>query len=215
MSDLPGVRDENDDLPVLTQVLRVGSGAAGVGPLRAPGDAPADAVTESSIDEMLLGDQLVIGTEPHVGLEPYIPLTTPLSDAGTADGESLSRSPAAALIVPFVEPLGTPAHSHGDPVVASGEGAAMATSIPAPLDADALAVRVRESVLSDLAARIDTEFDARIAQTLRAEVEAALASLQANLREQLADAVRDVVRRAVEDQMTRLHDHTRGEPGRG
>ena len=210
MSDLPDVRDEDDDLPVLTQVLRVGSGAAGTGPLRAAGDAPADAITESSIDEMLLADQLVIGTEPHVGLEPYIPLTTPLSDAGTADGESLSLPPAPALIVPFVEPLDAPAHSHGDPVVASGEGAAMDTPIPAPLDTEALAVRIRESVLNDLAARIDTEFDARIAQTLRAEVEAALASLQANLREQLADAVRDVVRRAVEDQMAGLHG-----PGRG
>lgn len=215
MSDLPAARDEDDDLPVLTQVLRVGSGAAGTGPLRAPGDAPADAITESSIDEMLRADQLVIGTELHGGLEPYIPLTTPWSDAGTADGEALSRSPAPALIVPFVEFLDARAHSHGDPEVAPGEGAAVDPSIPAPLDMDALAVRIRESVLNDLAARIDTEFDARIAQTLRSEVEAALASLQARLREQLADAVRDVVRRAVEDQMAGLRDPTRGGPGRG
>lgn len=247
MSD---VSDEDDDLPVLTQVLRVGSGPAAAGatrPLRGPGDLPADAVAESSLDEILLADQLVIGTEPHVGLEPYIPRTTPLSEAGTLGGGSHSLSPTSTLIVPVMEPLDTPTRPHGDStaVAASGvaatglelfpaaieSGAASSDSptdsivasferttkpplVPAP-EADAFAARVRESVLNDLAARIDTEFDARVAHALRTEVETALASLQANLREQLAGAVRDVVRRAVEDEMARLQDHTRREPGGG
>lgn len=246
MSDMS---DEDDDLPVLTQVLRVGSDRAGAGPLRGASDASTGLVAELPLEEILLADQLVIGTEPHVGLEPYIPLTTPLSDRGAADGESLSRSLTSPLIVPFIAPQDTRARSNGGtasdasreagtgleqlraandagdalserempmvPVAASlGERAPVDSPTPPPFEHDAFAVRVRESVLNDLSARIDTEFDARIAQTLWAEVEAALASLQANLREQLADAVRDVVRRAVEEEMARLRDKTRGEPRR-
>ena len=247
MSDVIDMGDEDDDLPVLTQVLRVGSGRSGVLPVRGPRDASTDPITESSLDELLSADQLVIGTEPHPGLEPYIPLTTPLSDRAAADVESLETT--SPRIVPFSEPMETPARSDGtnlapsseagtgleqtrasnetgdtrsvptqssDPVVAAvDERALMNASTPVSFDYDAFAVRVRESVLNDLSARIDTEFDARIAQTLWAEVEAALASLQANLREQLADAVRDVVRRAVEEEVARLRDDTRGGLHRG
>ena len=68
-------------------------------------------------------------------------------------------------------------------------------------DADraSIAERVRETVLNDVAMRVDVELDARIAQALHAEIETALGGLQARLREQLADALRDVVGRAVDD----------------
>lgn len=245
MSDAIDVNEEHDDLPVLTQVLRIGGGRAAIPGVSEPGEALLG-VTESPLDEILLTDQLVIGTEPHQGLEPYVPLTTPLSDEAVGDDEPLAQVMTPSLIVPFMEPVDVPAPSGEgatsdapidavettpqqgraandaddvlpesamaiEPAPAStDESALVASSTPTPFDYDAFAVRVREAVLNDLLARIDTEFDARIAQTLHAELEAALASLQDNLREQLADAIRDVVRRAVDEQVARLRE-TRGE----
>ncbi len=253
--------DEDDDLPVLTQVLRIGGVRAGALPVaepdHAPGDFAIDGATESPLDEILLPDPLVIGSEPHERREPYVPLTTAMIDASERPDEpmvqtiepSTSTSPSTtqSLIVPFIEPVDLPPPAPAaldqdatddvvndateadleqrgaandaedadaalrkpvttvEPATASIEEHAPGDEIaPAPFDHDAFATRMRESVLNDLSARIDTEFDARIAQTLRAEVEAALANLHANLREQLADAMRDVVRRAVEEEVARL-----------
>ena len=114
----------------------------------------------------------------------------PRNAANDAEDADAAQREAAAT----VEPAAVSAQEHV-PIDATAA---------VPFDHDAFAMRVRESVLNDLSARVDTEFDARIAQTLRAEVEAALANLHANLREQLADAMRDVVRRAVEEEVARL-----------
>ena len=253
--------DQDDDLPVLTRVLRIGGARAGAlsvaEPDEAPGDSAADFATndavESPFDEILSTEQLVIGSDSHERLDPYIPLTTVMIEPTERHDEPLAQALAAsastahapstthALMVPFIEPVDLPApadvatHDSAneatenaqeqrnaandaedadaalreaatvEPAAASAqENVSIDETAPVPFDHDAFAMRVRESVLNDLSARIDTEFDARIAQTLRAEVEAALANLHANLREQLADAMRDVVRRAVEEEVARL-----------
>ncbi|MGI9026835.1 MAG: hypothetical protein ACR2GP_14895 [Burkholderiaceae bacterium] len=258
--------DKDDDLPVLTQVLRIGGIRADAlsiaEPGQAPGDRAASGATESPLDEILLTDQLVIGNEPHEGLEPYVPLTTAKVEPAERSAEPLAQameaSTAQSLIVPFIAPVDLPAsapapfvqgatHDVSDGAAETGhekrdaandaEDAKLAdralqeaaaavgpevtpteerVDVPASavIDHDAFAMRVRESVLNDLSARIDTEFDARIAQTLRAEVEAALANLHANLREQLADAMRDVVRRAVEEEVARISHTPTGETPR-
>ena len=74
----------------------------------------------------------------------------------------------------------------------------------APVLDATFALRVRDSVLQQLSGRIDTELDARIAQTLHAELETALAHLQNTLRIELAEALRDVVGHAVDDAIRRL-----------
>ena len=71
------------------------------------------------------------------------------------------------------------------------------------------ALRVRDSVLQELSGRIDTELDARVAQTLHAELETALAHLQNTLRVELAEALRDVVGHAVDDAIRRLDTSSR------
>jgi hypothetical protein len=77
-------------------------------------------------------------------------------------------------------------------------------------DPDAtLALRVRNSVLQELSGRIDTELDARIAQTLHAGLETALAQLQTSLRIELGEALRDVVGNAVDEAIRRLGDPSR------
>ena len=285
------MNEDDDGLPVLTQVLRIGGARAGAAPIHATSNEFANElangdVAASALDEILLSPRLVIGTEPRQQLEPYIALTTPTFDPSARHDHSRAKSSTHSstrpLIVPFTEPVDVPAPSDGDatletvgaassavpsdpppdaalpevteplaqdacaahsaqsdallveeagperrdaandadddsrdtvvaiepaidPAVASADESALVdASTPLPFDHDAFAVRVREAVLNDLSARIDTELDARIAQTLHAELEAALASLQDNLREQLAEAMRDVVRRAVDEQVARL-----------
>ena len=304
--------EDDDDLPILTQVLRIGGGRAGAASVHATDEYAFEDGSASALDEILLTDQLVIGTEPRQELEPYVPLTTPTFDPAARHEDSHAQSPTQSLtrssIVPFTEPVDVQTPSDGKatletssaeqtetastgasagsstessaslsdspadavlleaaessaqevragrsaesetllaeeagperrdaandadddgddasrdaavaiepasvPEVASADESALVdASTPPPFDHDAFAVRVREAVLNDLSARIDTELDARIAQTMRAELEAALASLQDNLREQLAEAMRDVVRRAVEEQVARLRK-THGE----
>lgn len=214
--------DEDDDLPVLTQVLRIGGGRAVVA-----GDAHA--FSESPPDEIPPNDELVIGSEPHHESAPDASPTIAV-DAVARDRESTADSATHATIEHAT-------HSTADPTVHVIEPAAHATTEPTahsmpehaslqatsplivpfmdPVDTspsrpeialtDASA-RVREAVLNDLSARIDTELDARIAQTLRAELETALGSLQVKLREELADAMRDVVRRAVDEELARQRD---------
>ena len=259
--------DEDDGLPVLTQVLRIGSGRTAHAP--AQRHATTEETEESSLDEVLLSDQLVIGTEPRQDLEPYVPLTTPLADRSSREGETLARSSPSfthPLILAFAEPVDAPtvsveASTSDQPVsddhegaeshdaandardvaeaapndaasevtteaateastareAATGsEGSSALTEVSTPantiatqsatFDDDAFAARVQEAVLNGMSARIDTELDARIAQAMHTEVETALASLQANLREHLAGAMRDVVRRAVDDELARLRE---------
>ena len=81
---------------------------------------------------------------------------------------------------------------------------AVAGAEPAPEDPAVFAARVRDAVLENLSARIDTELDARIAQAIHAEVETALAQLQGSLRAQLSEALKDVVGRAVDEEIARL-----------
>ena len=223
---------DDDGIPVLTDVLRLGSG-------------PVIRTRDESVareDDPVL-HALVIGNEPPQGVESYLqeqsvapadaaPSTDPQVDliedfVVTSHQEFWEESAtphfeAVVAIEPAVEAIDESAtsvveeHTPDEPdhQAIVDEAALVDASKPAPFDDEALAVRLRDEftqgVLDDLSSRIDTELDARIAQAMRAEVENALGGLQVQLREHLGDALRDVVRRAVDDEMTRLRS-TRGD----
>jgi hypothetical protein len=220
--------DEDDDLPVLTQVLRIGAGRTPAVSKPAAVDDAFEDEHEPSLDEALLTDQLVIGNEPRPAIEPYIPLETstsepiasdgaPASDASNVDEPfdagldlDLDTGTQAAHLASSEEREALLAVEAADAAEGAGanrsdaENALVDASTPAAFDHAALAALVREAVMNDLSTRIDTELDARIAEALRGELEIALASLHRRLREQLADALRDVVRRAVDDEVARM-----------
>lgn len=185
----------DDDLPILTEVLRVGPSRRPV----FPAPQPRPATDEPS----LLPSQVVVGHDVQARLEPYVAPSTFDVPRDEVPGEELfspiaseaERPPLA--IAPFL------AHPTG-PSAQAEAGAPP----QAPVDLDALGAAIRESVLHDLASRIDTELDARIAQALHVEVESAVARLAETLRDQLAHALRDVVRRAVDQEIAQR----RGEP---
>ena len=239
----------DDDIPVLTDVLRTRTGRMHVVDHRLQ-VLPA----EEAIEPVeLLPLDLVIGHDARTELEPYTTtdfgaseadaelrpaLIEPLeADHATVDvsGEYDTRtsdyfahaasneSERGALLASedadgFVE-LPVARHVNESvsvevgssidvPEATEGDQALVDASLTPEVDpqvvADALASRVHDAVLQDLATRIDTELDARIAHALRFEVEVALASLQGGLREQLASGLKDVVHRAVQDEISRL-----------
>ena len=220
--------NEDDDLPMLTQVLRIGSGLGsgreGASRVHATNKSAIDEAAES-LDEILLTDQLVIGAEPRQELEPYVPLTTPIiepsefvfdaTEASAQDTQAAHGAEPEALLGEEAGAERRNAANDADdasrdpalaiePAIPSADESTLGHPSAPPFDQDAFALRVREAVLGDLSTRIDTELDARIAEVLRAELETALAGVQVNLREHLADAMRDVVRRAVDDEIARL-----------
>lgn len=200
--------DEDDDLPVLTDVLRVRAPALreALDPRRAPRDEtlpdPA-AVKTDACDNEPHDEELVIGTteadnevQPHprrerVAAEPH---SEPFDEEDEAFLESFDG-------VATPEDLNAIEHLNEEETVT-----AAAVIAPAAFDSDAMAARVRDAVLDDLAQRIDTELDARLAQSVTAQLESALAGLQSGLRASLNDALRDVVRRAVDDEIARVRD---------
>ena len=201
----------DDDLPVLTQVLRLGTVRQSAAIERrfaidSPDARPPDAP--------LLADPLVIGNEPNQAISAYLAPTGPdkADDAVDAEaavvdgrdhvaGATTSHAPDA-FVLPQDHEGGTTGHPSALDVPAfdaSMPGAAVAMAVIPAEDPAVLARRIRDAVVDDLRTRIDTELDARIAQALHAEVETMLARLQQNLRAHLADALRDVVARAVDE----------------
>jgi hypothetical protein len=206
----------DDDLPVLTQVLRTGSGRREA-PIAAPAESVhepfEDALDVRPIDETWMAEQLVIGNEPGRRIDDY--LMTPFGErdpavatqAGEANGESgRQRDDGFPLTndhdVVDRDAGGTLGEPHL-PDVVDARPAEPPPPMPAG-DRAALALQVRDAVLEDLRTRIDTELDARIAQAMYAELETAVAQLQINLRTQLTAALRDVVQRAVDEEIARI-----------
>ena len=217
--------DADDDLPVLTQILRTGT-ARPVALIRgeAHGDraeAPVEARHDEALDKILddarddtapMADELVIGHDPHF---PH-PVTGADAFALPQDHVHDHRQDDRARSFTFDEPdfVVTPTSSAEplSPLSFDVEDAVPAFDVspiqvapvvvPEPVeDPAAVAERIRDAVLRDLSTRIGRELDARIAQALHAEVETALGRMQYNLRNHLADALRDVVERAVADRM--------------
>ena len=122
-------------------------------------------------------------------------------DADGMHGRATSRRANETMFVEAGGSIDVPEATEGDQALVD---ASLTPDIDPKAEAEALASRVHDAVLQDLASRIDTELDARIAQALRFELEVALASLQGGLREQLASGLRDVVHRAVQDEISRL-----------
>ena len=213
------MNDDDDDLPLLTQVLRTGSRAVPIGHgLDAAGfpSTAADLHAEHSVP-----DHLVIGSEPW--MEPDVASSSPdaaaTSRSSPANDLWIDRAPDSFNLPQDHEPHegSRPADTLGEPDIAPGGSAPydplefdrrsprlLTLADLGPADRAALESRLRESVLDDLRARIDPELDARIAQALHAEIEVAVAELQSHLRRHLAEALRDVVARAVEEEMVRM-----------
>ena len=201
---------DDDGLPVLTQVLRTGHVER---PLPAASNDVVAVVghDEAPGEEDLQVDPLVIGYEPHVGVEAYLAPVPghgmPTEDIAPArdDGPHDAARPDAFGLSQDVDAQrgdGRPA-TIDEPHIATGEtrGAPAAPDERRLQDPSEIARRVRDAVLDGLGARIDTELDARIAQAIHAEVEAAFAQLQVQLRAHLAAALRDVVGRAVDEEI--------------
>lgn len=224
MAYAPPPIDDDDDLPVLTQILRTGTTTAATIDREANGERIDGAV--ATLDEPLLADELVIGSDPD-GEAPAIVAETAAADDAFDDGPN-----AAALAIdvpdfvehaPPVEPtvlsfVDAPAVARSEPASAFAQpfdGRDIEPLAPAPQaipesspveDPATVALRLRDAVLDDLLVRVGPELDARIAQALHAEVETALGRMQHNLRGHLTDALRDVVARAVAEQMRAAGD---------
>jgi hypothetical protein len=214
----------DDDLPVLTQVLRTGSGRREASPSQIEA---AEAFDVRPIEDTLMADQLTIGNEPHPGVDDYL---VPSFDEGHVATDPAAGAPAIVMgrSEAFQRPqdddettkrhggetFGEPDLQH--PSVDGFHVDHFATSTAprpdVPFDAAALTIRVRDAVLEDLQTRIDTEFDARVAQAIHRELETALAQLQVALRGHLTDALRDVVQRAVDEEVARLDPHRTADP---
>ena len=201
------MNEDDDDLPVLTQILRTGNADPAAPPAPRLGERTVDALDPRTVaDATRPADQLVIGHEPPRESDDYLApsfhVSPPAFPADEPDTDHEHRESHAAD--PFVlsqdhdapQALGLsfdePAYSVDAPAAASHERTA------------AFATTVRDAVLDDLSARIETELDARIAQAIHSEVETALAQLQSNLRTHLAEALKDVVGRAVDEEIARL-----------
>ncbi|MEO8936502.1 MAG: hypothetical protein ABI277_07400 [Burkholderiaceae bacterium] len=200
----------DDDLPVLTQVLRTGSGRreASIPP---PVESPDDALDVRPVEETWMAERLAIGNEPARRVDDY---PTQPSDrvvgphvmhdaSGLHEADSLQPPQEHDARHAVEAEGGTFGASHMYEAAGSRALDPRVTPIP-PEDLASLALRVRDAVLDDLRTRIDTELDARIAQVMHAEVETALAQLQVNLRTHLTEALRDVVQRAVDEEVARL-----------
>ncbi len=74
------------------------------------------------------------------------------------------------------------------------------------LDWAQLAMRVRENVLEGLLGRPDALLDPQLRASLQAVIGRATESLAADLGAVLEHAIRDLVARAVEEEITRVHD---------
>ncbi len=202
---------EDDGIPVLTDVLRLGSGP--VAPTRLGDVATAGASIDAgnATTSEAPTDALVIGNEPAEESDPLAPdlavehvLSSDVVDE-TADSDDAVVPHHAANAEADVDDGPVEEHVPDDvaPTTVS-EGELVDASKPSVLNDEAFAVKLREALLVDLSARIDTELDARLAQAVRAELENALGGLQVQLREHLGEALRDVVRRAVDDELARL-----------
>lgn len=222
---------EDDDLPVLTQVLRTGNGEP---PAADDAGAERRPVSGSSIhlrfDDVDHPDDtpgwpraLVIGNDPDVNedaaaSEPHATVADPRRIDLLHHDVFLRTAPTDAQSVerfdepPLVERLAV----DGDATIGRDVPLVFRdrTAIAAREAEATFALRIRDSVLQELSARIDTELDARIAQTLHAGLETALAHLQTSLRVELAEALRDVVGHAVDDAVARVRDAPRSD-GRG
>jgi hypothetical protein len=210
----------DDDLPVLTHVLRTGDGRMPP-PLTSPLDDLYHDFDINQFDDMPT-PQIVIGNEPELPIADHAlaPFDDAMIDAATRD-EDIVADPRQAVGHDAFQLSqdadarhdGVATTIHEPELLATNDSATPETpDVDRPLDFAtpaidpvALAARVRESVFNDLSARIDTELDARIAQTMHAEVETALAQLQRNLRIQLTEALRDVVGRAVDEEIARMN----------
>ncbi len=214
--------DEDDDLPVLTHILRTADGraASSAGAYGPVGHEGFD-FDVRPFEDAQTASAIVIGHE--------LPEPPHAADAAASATTSIA-APTTAVPAPLVEPVIV-----ADPrqdmrhdafnLAQDTDEAASAPAIDEPLlvmphdgpeptspDIDTtldfsmptIATRVREAVLEGLAMRIDTELDARIAQAIHAEVETALGRLQHTLRAQLGEALRDVVARAVDEEIARL-----------
>lgn len=208
------MNEDDDDLPVLTQILRTGVADRTDTRSRARPFA-VDALDPRKVaDAPWLTDQLDIGHAPTHEIEPYLnpsfdvvlpafPDERPDANEATEEprpsdafGLSQDHDAPQALGIAYDEPE----YSVDPPADTPAE-----VQVEAPReDPTVFAERVRDAVLDTLGTRIDTELDARVAQAIRVEVETALAQLQANLRTHLAEALKDVVGRAVDEEIARL-----------
>jgi hypothetical protein len=205
---------DDDELPILTQVLRTGSGhpaaLARVAPAAAAAAAEPDARVEPSFARAL-----VIGSDPEDDDLPASYKADAIADPRRIDLKSndvfLRSAPTHEAFTDTIDEPDLLASTALDDepdaftTVASVEPGSFGRR-PLIIHAEAdpqFAARIREAVLDDLSSRIDTELDARIAQTLHAGLEAAIAQLQVSLRAELAEALRDVVGHAVEDAIRR------------
>lgn len=204
---------KDDDLPVLTQILRTGHADPAEAKASRHGERTAHALDPRTVDPAAWpSDPLVIGHEPPRAsgdaLVPSFDVAPPMSyvdDRGPGIADENRGPPVADLFVlpqdhDAPQALGT---AYDEPEF-SAEPPTEAPHDVAREDAAAFTARVRDAVLHDLSARIDTELDARVAQAIHVEVENALARLQASLRTHLAEALKDVVGRAVGDEIARL-----------
>ena len=252
---------DDDDLPVLTQVLRIGNGRpprfAAHHADRAASGIPPDArsaAVRAADGESSWPHPLVIGSDAEPDVDASIDGShDPTSRVDAAAGFDLEHAvhgvdgaaPASAdtvadprridlrddvflrsapTDVAFSGRIDQPplvvrhdgVHAAGPDNAVAPNAASVAASRDVPLvfrdppsttsaEADAtFAMQVRDRVLRELSGRLDTELDARIAQTLHAALESALARLQTDLRIELAEALRDVVGNAVDDAIARL-----------
>ena len=202
------MNEDDDDLPVLTQILRTGN----VRPSpedQAPTSVESRAAQHEamSAEDTLMADQLVIGHDEHHEIEGYLTPSFHVSSADHAhevhaedDAHHAHQPDAFRLSQDHDGPHGARSGAFDEPEIAT-----IAAPADAPQEDPAVfAERVRAAVLENLSARIETELDARVAQAVHAEVETALAQLQANLRSHVAEALRDVVGRAVDEEIARL-----------
>jgi len=216
--------NDDDDLPVLTQVLRSGripqrapawpedsasliaAAAAAPPPPSSPWAAPVAATPARLSDMPIVGDPMSASLAtawPDAGAQPATDYSIDSSTDPATD--PANTVPQAELTSDFPDTI-SPDLSQ---TVASGSPApatlAEAELDPEPtIDLDALEDTLRATIIKDLQSRIDSVVTQRITENLEPLLQRNMAALADEIRDSIHATLHDVVRRAVAQEVSRL-----------
>lgn len=212
--------NDDDDLPVLTQVLRRGRipqrtpawpedsasliAAAPAAP--SPWAAPVAATPPRLSDMPIVGDPMSASLAAAWPDADAQPATDYLIDASTDPATDPAKTVAQVELTSDFPDTISPDLSKS---VASGLPApatlAEAELDPEPtIDLDALEDTLRATIIKDLQSRIDSVVTQRITENLEPLLQRNMAALADEIRDSIHATLHDVVRRAVAQEVSRL-----------
>jgi len=202
--------NDDDDLPVLTQVLR--SGRIPHSPPAWPEDstnliAIGSSTSHASPAPPRTSDMPIVGDPMSASLAAAWPDTGALLSADTATNTPQVEFASAFpdTISPDLNPATT--GSHTEPATSAAPAATVTLAESEPqlaIDLDALEDTLRANIIKDLQTRIDSVLTQSITENLEPLLQRNMAALADEVRDSIHATLHDVVRRAVAQEVSRL-----------